>query len=45
MSRRHSFVYLRHMLDYARESVALVQDKSRADIDTDRLLNLALAGC
>ncbi|MGH2522125.1 MAG: HepT-like ribonuclease domain-containing protein [Anaerolineales bacterium] len=42
MSRDDSAVRLRHMLDYAREAVALAQGKSRADLDTDRLLNLAL---
>jgi len=30
------------MLDYAREAVSLAQSKSRADLDTDRLLNLSL---
>jgi uncharacterized protein with HEPN domain len=30
------------MLDHAREAVALVQGKRRADLDSDRLLNLAL---
>jgi len=35
-------VRLRHMLDHAREAVSLVQGKTRADLDKDRLLNLAL---
>jgi uncharacterized protein with HEPN domain len=30
------------MLDHAREAVALTQGKARSDLDTDRLLNLAL---
>jgi len=30
------------MLDYAREAIALTKGKSRADLDTDRTLNLAL---
>jgi uncharacterized protein with HEPN domain len=30
------------MLDHAREAVALAQGKSRADLDSDRLLELAL---
>jgi uncharacterized protein with HEPN domain len=30
------------MLDYSREAVSLIQGKSREDLDTDRLLNLAL---
>jgi len=33
---------LRHMLDRAREAVALALGKSRADLDGDRLLGLAL---
>ncbi len=42
MSRHESNIRLRHMLDYAREAVSLAQGKSRADLDTDRLLNLSL---
>ncbi len=42
MSERSRTAALRHMLDHAREAVALAQGKSRADLDTDRLLNLAL---
>jgi uncharacterized protein with HEPN domain len=42
MSRHETDVRLRHMLDGAREAVALVQGKSRPDLDTDRMLNLAL---
>ena len=42
MSRRDIGVRLRHMLDHARETVAMVQGKNRADLDTDRLLNLSL---
>lgn len=30
------------MLDHAREAVAMVQSRSRTDLDTDRMLNLAL---
>jgi uncharacterized protein with HEPN domain len=33
---------LRHMLEHAREAVAMVRGKTRADLDTDRQLNLAL---
>ncbi len=40
--QEESIIRLRHMLDYAREAVSLGKDKSRADLDTDRLLNLAL---
>lgn len=42
MSRRSSDLRLRHMLDHAREAVALAQGKTRADLDNDRLLELAL---
>ena len=42
MSERSHTAALRHMLDHAREAVALAQDKSRPDLDADRLLNLAL---
>ena len=30
------------MLDHAREAIVLVQDKTRSDLDSDRVLNLAL---
>ena len=33
---------LRHMLDHAKEAVAFARSKTRADLDADRLLNLAL---
>jgi uncharacterized protein with HEPN domain len=42
MSRRSASALLNDMLDHAREAVAFTQGKSRADLDTDRLLNLAL---
>lgn len=42
MSERSRTVALRHMLNHASEAVLLAQGKSRADLDTDRLLNLAL---
>ncbi|UCC87064.1 MAG: DUF86 domain-containing protein [Anaerolineales bacterium] len=42
MSKRDPLVFYQHMLDHSREAVALVQGKMRADIDTERLLNLAL---
>ena len=35
-------VRLRHMLDAAREAMAFAQGKTRADLDTDRQLVLAL---
>jgi uncharacterized protein with HEPN domain len=42
MSRRDDTVPLRHMLDHAREAVALVQGRTRADLDSDRTVTLAL---
>ena len=33
---------LRHMLEHAREAVAMVEGHSREDLDTDRQLELAL---
>ncbi len=42
MPRRNRTLPLRHMLDHAREAVVLAQGKSRADLDRDRLLELAL---
>ena len=35
-------VRLGHMLDYSREAVELVAARSRGDLDSDRLLELAL---
>jgi uncharacterized protein with HEPN domain len=35
-------VRLRHMLDAAREAAQMAQGKARADLDTDRPLNLSL---
>ncbi len=42
MSRHEGDVRLRHMLDHAREAVAMARGRTRADLDTDRQLNLAL---
>lgn len=42
MPHSKSSVRLRHMLDHAREAVAMVKGKKRADLDTDRKLNLSL---
>ncbi len=33
---------LRHMVDHAKEAVAMVEGKGRTDLDRDRQLNLAL---
>ncbi len=42
MSRRDPLVYVHHMLDHSAEAWGMVQGRSRADLDTDRMLNLAL---
>ena len=42
MSQHDPLVALRHMLDHAREAVDLAQGRSRDDLDSDRLLQLAL---
>jgi uncharacterized protein with HEPN domain len=41
MSRR-DILPVHQMLDYAREAVTILQDKQRADLENDRLLDLAL---
>jgi len=43
MSKHNSEIALRQILAHAREAVALTRGKTRADLDQDRLLNLALA--
>lgn len=42
MSKRDLAPRLRHMLEHAREAVALVTGKQREDLDSNRVLNLAL---
>lgn len=42
MSRREDEVRLGHMLEHAHEAVELCRARARADLDSDRLLNLAL---
>lgn len=42
MLQAKDLVYLRLMPDHAREAVALIQDRSQAELDSDRLLGLAL---
>ena len=43
MSQHDPLVRVRHMLDHANEAMALAHGHVRDDLDTDRLLNLALA--
>ena len=42
MSRHEDDVRLGHMLDHAIEAIHACEGKTRPDLDTDRLLNLAL---
>jgi len=42
MSLHEGDVRLRHMLDHAKEAVAMAQGRVRADLDADRKLNLSL---
>ena len=42
MSRHEDVVRLQHMLDHAREAVALIQEKNRSLLEDSRLLQLAL---
>lgn len=42
MSRRDPRIFLHDMLDYSREALALAQGHTRADLDRDRVLSLAL---
>lgn len=42
MPRREAGVSFRQMFDYAREAMDMVRDRARADLNTDRMLNLAL---
>jgi uncharacterized protein with HEPN domain len=42
LSEHDSGLSLRQMRDHAREALAMAQGRSRADLDSDRMLNLAL---
>ncbi|MBU0704183.1 MAG: DUF86 domain-containing protein [Chloroflexi bacterium] len=42
MPRDEDIVRLRHMLDAVRKAMEFAQGRSRADLDTDEMLNLAL---
>ena len=42
MSRHDSLVCVRQMLDHAREATAMVRGRTRADLDSDRMLNLSV---
>ena len=42
MTHHDDDIRLRHMLDHAREARSMVQGKNRADLQSDRMLELAL---
>jgi uncharacterized protein with HEPN domain len=42
MSRHDDSVPLHHMLDHAREAVEMMRGRERRDLDTNRMLNLAV---
>ena len=42
MSRRDPLVYVRHMLDHAREACEMSLERSRPELDSDRLLRYSL---
>ena len=42
MTQHDDTARLRHMLDGAREAVAMAEDRTRADLDSNRMLELAL---
>jgi uncharacterized protein with HEPN domain len=42
MPSRNDEARLRHMLDYSREAILLAEKRGRADLDTDRMLQLSL---
>jgi uncharacterized protein with HEPN domain len=42
MTQHNDTIRLRHMLDHAQEAVVLVGGKDRADLNRDRVLELAL---
>ena len=42
MARIDPLIRVQHMLDRAREAVDMINGRSRSEMDTDRMLNLAL---
>jgi uncharacterized protein with HEPN domain len=40
--RKDDLIRLRHMLDAAKEAIALAAGKSREEVETERMLNLSL---
>ena len=42
MTQHDDIVRLQHMLEHAREAVAMIQGKDRANLQRDRMLELSL---
>lgn len=42
MSRHDPWICVREILDHSREVIELIRGRTRADLDTDRLFNLAM---
>jgi len=42
MTRHEEGIRLRHMLDYAKEAIAMASGRKRSDLDSDRMLQLSL---
>ena len=42
MTQHDDSVRLRHMLEHAREAVAMLRSRKRGDLDVDRMLGLAI---
>ena len=42
MTQHDDKVRLRHMLDYSRKATAMIQGRTRGDLNTDEMLSLAL---
>ena len=42
MTRHEEGIRLRHMLDYAKEAIAMAAGRKRQDLDSDRMLQLSL---
>lgn len=40
--RKDDLIRVRHMLDAAKEAVSFVHNRTRADLDTDRMLTLSI---
>jgi uncharacterized protein with HEPN domain len=41
--RKDDLIRIRHMLDIAREAMSFARNRTLSDLDTDRMLTLAIA--